>query len=123
MQKAGGLNLETFEKVLQSRIGTSGFMLFGELDYGMWLPFYGVRRKAIRLILGNPLIAITMIRHDIEAALFAPVELLLVDNQGGGCTVVYDVPSALMVVTHNPPLLAAAETLDKKLEALVREAT
>ena len=35
------------------------------------------RKKVLRLIIGNPLIAITMLRHDVTAGLFAPVELFL----------------------------------------------
>ncbi|WP_410803233.1 DUF302 domain-containing protein [Paraburkholderia sp. SIMBA_053] len=36
-----------------------------------------MRRPAVRIILGNPLIAITVMRLDVTAGLFAPVELLL----------------------------------------------
>src|SRR5262249_36017840 len=80
--------------------------------------------KLARWILGNPVIAITMIRHDLEAALFAPVELLLVEDENReGVTVVYDLPSSLMVTRENPPLLEAAAALDAKLEDLVTEVT
>ena len=71
-----------------------------------------------------PLIAITMMRHDLEVGLFAPVELLLVDSEGGdGSTVIYDLPSALMAIGGNPPLLEAARVLDVKLRELVTRAT
>lgn len=67
-----------------------------------------IRRKLVRWILGNPLIAITMMRHDVEAGLFAPVELLLRDHENdGGSTVVYDLSSSLTVIHENPPLLQA----------------
>jgi uncharacterized protein (DUF302 family) len=79
MEKAGGLNLETFERVVQTQLGESGFMLFIEFDHSLWLPLYGIQRKVVRWVLGDPLIAITMMRHDVEAGLFAPVELLLRD--------------------------------------------
>ena len=78
----------------------------------------------MRWILGNPLIAITMIRHDITASLFAPVALLLVENESGdGSTVIYDLPSSLMVIEPNPTLLAAARVLDHKLQTLVSRVT
>lgn len=124
MERAGGLNVANFERVVRSQVGESGFMLFQEIDHSEWLPLYGLERKAIRLILGNPMVAITMLRHDLEAGLFAPVELLLCDaKQGHGSTVIYDLPSSLMVIDQNPPLLEAARGLDAKLEALVRNAT
>ncbi len=48
-------------------------------------------------IIGNPLYAITMIRYDITAGLFAPVELLVTENiEGAGATVTYVTPSTLI---------------------------
>ncbi len=124
-QKAGSApTREQFEHVIQSQVGESDFTLFFEINYGQWLPLFGIERKVVRWILGNPLIAITMIQHDITASLFAPVELLLVENESGdGSTVIYDVPSSLMVIEPNPALLAAARALDGKLEALVSYVT
>ena len=111
---------EQFEQAIQSQVGESDFTLFFAMDYGQWLPLFGIQRKVMRWILGNPLIAITMIQHDIMASLFAPVELLLVENESGeGSTVIYDLPSSLMVIEPNPALLAAARVLDQKLEKLV----
>jgi len=124
MMKAGGVSLESFEKVVQSQTEQSGFMLFAEFDYHQWLGLYGIQRKLARWILGNPVIAITMIQHDLEAALFAPVELLLVEDENReGVTIIYDLPSSLMVTRENPPLLEAAATLDAKLQDLVTEVT
>src|SRR5262249_11977670 len=108
-----GLNLENFQKVVRIQAEKRRFMVFGEFDYHQWLGLYGIQRKLARWILGNPVIAITMIRHDLEAALFAPVELLLVEDENReGVTVIYDLPSSLMVTRENPPLLEAAAALD-----------
>ena len=96
-------------------------MLFLEIDHGTWLPAFGIERKVVRWILGNPLIAITMMRHDLTAGLFAPVEFLLLENASGqGSTLIYDLPSSLMVIEPNPPLKDAAQELDRELETLVR---
>lgn len=115
---------EQFEHVIQSQVGESGFTLFFEINHGQWLPLFGIERKVVRWILGNPLIAITMIQHDITASLFAPVELLLVENESGnGSTVIYNVPSSLMVIEPNPALLVAARALDGKLADLVSYVT
>jgi uncharacterized protein (DUF302 family) len=104
--------------------GESGFMLFAEIDHGGWLPKFGIEQRTMRLIIGNPLCAITMIRHDITAGLFAPVELLVTENiDRAGAKVTYVRPSSLMVVEDNPPLLAAAQALDGKLFELVAKAT
>jgi uncharacterized protein (DUF302 family) len=115
---------EYAREVEERFIGASGFMLFAELDHGGWLAKFGINRRTVRWILGNPLIAITMIRHDITAGLFAPVELLATEAEGGqGTTVTYVRPSTLMVIEENPPLLAAARALDAKYDALVAQAT
>jgi uncharacterized protein (DUF302 family) len=124
MQGLGGITREHFEQVVQSQVGESGFMLFHEINHGEWLPVFGIQRKVVRWILGNPLIAITMIRHDITAGLFAPVELLLFENESGdGSTVIYDLPSSLMAIERNPTLLEAAHELDRKLQTLVSHVT
>lgn len=104
-------------------VGKSGFMLFYEIDHGGWIGAFGIRRKALRLILGNPLIAITMLRHDLNAGLFVPVELLLTDKSDGGSRVVYVRPSSLIAVDDNQDLSSAAKSLDEKFEALITHAT
>jgi uncharacterized protein (DUF302 family) len=63
-----------------------------------------------------------MIRHDVTAGLFAPVEVLVTDD-GDGSTLTYVQPSSLMVVEPNPELAAAAAELDAKLEALAQKVT
>jgi uncharacterized protein (DUF302 family) len=77
----------------------------------------------LRVILGNPLIAITMLRHDVSAGLFAPVELLVTDEGEGRSSLTYVRPSSLMVVEDNPELLSAAQQLDAKLAALAAKVT
>jgi uncharacterized protein (DUF302 family) len=113
---------EFAEKVEERFVGESGFMLFHEIDHGAWLPKFGIKRRCLRLILGNPLIAITMLRLDITAGLFAPVEVLLTEREAGpGTIITYVRPSSLIVIGENPPLRQAAEALDEKLDALIAE--
>jgi uncharacterized protein (DUF302 family) len=114
---------DAYEHEVQSHVGPSGFMLFGSFNHGGWIAKAGIHKKVLRLVIGNPLIAITMIRHDVTAGLFAPVELLLTDEDNGTSALTYVVPSSLMVVESNPPLLAAARDLDAKLAALASKVT
>jgi len=65
-----------------------------------------------------PLIAITMLQHDLTAGLFAPVELLILEEDDNRSSLTYIRPSSLMVIEDNPPLRAAALVLDEKLAAL-----
>lgn len=109
---------ESYEKEVESHVGPSGFMLFTLFNHGGWINKAGIDRKVLRAIIGNPLIAITMLRHDVTAGLFAPVELLLVEEDNGHSSLIYVKPSSLMVVEPNPALRATAEELDAKLAAL-----
>jgi uncharacterized protein (DUF302 family) len=109
-------------EVTRQFVGPSGFMLFAEIEHSGWIAIYGIHRRTLRIILGNPLFAITMMREDISAGLFAPVEMLLVED-GEGSTLYYVQPSSLMVIAKNEPLLRAAAALDEKLEELVAQIT
>lgn len=113
---------QSYQRLVEPHVGPSGFMLFGLFDHGAWIKKAGIKRKVLRVILGNPLIAITMLRHDVTAGLFAPVEVLLVDEREGHSSLTYVKPSSLMVLdtgpAHNPELLSAAKDLDAKLAAL-----
>jgi len=113
-----------FDRALQPHIGPTGFMLFAVFDHGGWMNKYGIARRELRLVFGNPLIAIGMLRYDLDAGLFVPVELLLTAGADErGCSVMYVQPSSLMNVGANAPLLAAAAALDDKVRALALAVT
>ncbi|MCV7260067.1 DUF302 domain-containing protein [Mycobacterium shimoidei] len=114
---------ESYQQEVQRHVGPSGFMLFGLFNHGGWITKAGIDRKALRVILGNPLIAITMLRYDVTAGLFAPVELLLVEDDNDHSGLIYVKPSSLMVVEPNRELLNAAEELDAKLASLATKVT
>ncbi|MGN6335851.1 DUF302 domain-containing protein [Mycobacterium sp.] len=113
----------SYQERVEHYVGPSGFMLFGLFDHGAWITEAGIDRRVLRVILGNPLIAVTMLRHDVTAGLFAPVEVLLLDEDDDRSSLTYVKPSSLMVVEPNPDLLSAAEQLDAKLAALAEKVT
>jgi uncharacterized protein (DUF302 family) len=114
---------QSYQERVEPYVGPSGFMLFSLIDHGGWITKAGIDRQAMRVILGNPLIAITMLRHDVSAGLFAPVEVLVLDEAEGRSSLTYVKPSSLMVVEPNPELLSAAKELDAKLAALAAKVT
>ncbi|KAL2066047.1 hypothetical protein VTL71DRAFT_2118 [Oculimacula yallundae] len=114
---------EKFTNTVNSLIGPHGFMIFQEFNHGAWIPMFGAGSglKSKRIILGNPLIAITMLKHDTDAGLFVPVEIL-VSERKEGTQVIYDLPSGLIVgLNKDSELVSAAEKLDGKLGVLVRD--
>ena len=58
---------ESYQQQVEPHVGPSGFMLFKLFDHGAWITTAGIQRKVLSVILGNPLIAITMLRHDVAA--------------------------------------------------------
>ena len=77
----------------------------------------------VRWILGDPLVAIAIIQHDITAGLFAPVEILVTEAEEGAATMItYVRPSSLMAVDENKPRMDAAAKLDKKVDDLISSA-
>jgi len=65
-----------------------------------------------------------MLKHDITAGLFAPIELLLVEHDTvPGCSLYYVQPSSLMVIEPNEKLANAAKRLDAKAEQLILDIT
>lgn len=81
---------EAFEEVTNAALGPHEFMQFQQFNHGDWMSLYGVNRgrKVARIIFGNPQIAITMIKHDVSAALFVPVEVLIIEREDGKTDVV-----------------------------------
>jgi uncharacterized protein (DUF302 family) len=102
--------------------GPSGFMLFGTQDHGALLRLAGQKQKAIQYVVGNPLIALQMTQHDIRASLYAPLRVLIYENEEGKAGVEYDRPSSLFGHFGNAEINAVADMLDRKLEALVAKA-
>ena len=115
---------EEFETGVHSREGTSGFMRFLTVDHGAWLARIGFSAKARMYTIGNPLIARTMLEHDIAAGLNVPVRLMIYEDAVSRTTrLVYDLPSSLMSGLQNEKVAAAAIKLDAKLIALGIHAT
>ena len=104
---------------LEGMAGPSGFMLFGTNDHGALLRLAGQKRKAVQYIIGNPLFALRMTQHDIRAALYAPLRVLLNEDEEGKTCVEYDRPSSLFGQFRNDRITPTAVMLDRKLEALV----
>ena len=107
---------------IEAMAGPSGFMLFATHNHGALLRLAGQKRKAIQYIVGNPLFAFQMTQHDIRASLYAPLRVLVYEDDGGKTCVEYDQPSSLFGQFGNERISPTAAMLDRKLEALVATA-
>jgi uncharacterized protein (DUF302 family) len=121
-QLRNGADPEAVRARLEGMAGPSGFMLFRTSDHGALLRLAGRKKKAVQYLLGNPLFAVRMTQHDIRAGLYAPLRVLLYEDEEGKTCVEYDRPSSLFGQFGNAKVTEVAAMLDRKLEQLVAKA-
>ena len=110
-----------FESRVRTLEGPSGFMRFLDIDHGAWLSLIGSPTRCKLYIFGNPLVAHTMLQHDLGVGLNVPVRAMICEDQKTGKTrFAYDLPSSLMARLGNQKVNAAAKHLDEKLAALAK---
>ena len=119
---AAGGNAEGARAKIEAMAGPSDFMLFATNDHGALLRLAGQKRKAVQYVVGNPLFALQMTQHDIRASLYAPLRVLLYEDERGTTCLEYDKPSSLFGQFNDAGIAPVASMLDRKLEDLVATA-
>jgi homoserine O-acetyltransferase/O-succinyltransferase len=119
---AAGGDAKAVRAKLEALAGPSGLMLFGTQEHGLLLRVVGQKRKAVQYIVGNPLVAVEMTQHDIRASLYAPLRVLIYEDEAGKTCLEYDRPSSLFGQFRNDQVAPTAASLDRKLEELVAKA-
>src|SRR6201988_2408067 len=111
------------ENSIQKALGRTGLRTFVQFDHGAIVRKATGRDKPrmVRLVIGNPLIMQEMARHVPDAGSYAPVTVL-VDERSDGVHLSYDRMASFLAPYRNCDALAAAQNLDKKVEALLLEA-
>ena len=112
-----------WERAVSAMFGPAGFVRVFSIDHGRWLSFYGAKVKAKKYVYGNPLVAETMLRHDLRGGLQVPVSIMIWEDSDGHARVSYDLPSSAMSFIDSPELAKAASALDAKLADFVTELT
>ena len=96
-------------------------MLFNVRDHGKLLNIFGSPQKAKQYVIGNPLIAATMTRHDIRAGLYAPLRILVYGVDDQSTRIEFEQPSSLFGQFDNPDITKVARSLDTKLADLIQK--
>ena len=78
------------------------------------------RPRIVRLVIGNPLIMKEMAKQVPDAGSYAPVTVL-VDERPDGVHLSYDRMASFLAPYGNPEALAVAQSLDNKVEDLLRQ--
>jgi len=120
---AANASQEQVAQTIEEHIGTSGFTLFYKVEHSHLLSLFGKTSRAIQYIIGNPLLAIQMTKHMPEAALYAPLRLVVYENEDGRTFVAFDNFISLLVQYQREEVTKVAQIVEQKLETLVAEVT
>jgi uncharacterized protein (DUF302 family) len=96
--------------------------IFGERDHGALLQIVGSVRHAVQYEIGNPLTASKMTRHQLPAALYAPLRVVLFEDEHGRGVFEYDRPSSFFGQYGDERVTEVGRYLDAALEAALRNA-
>jgi len=96
--------------------------IFEERDHGSLLQTYGRRRNALQYEIGNPVTASKMTRYQLSAALYAPLRVVLFEDEEGKGVFEYDKPSSFFGQYGDERVTEVGRYLDVALEAALRKA-
>ena len=97
--------------------------ILGSRDHGALLRITGRKsRPALQYDVGNPLTATRMTQHRLPTSLYAPLRVLLYENEDGYAVFEYDRPSSLFGQFADERVTAVARELDDSLERVLVKA-
>jgi uncharacterized protein (DUF302 family) len=96
--------------------------IFEQRDHGSLLQAFGGRRNALQYEVGNPVTASKMTRHQLAAALYAPLRVVLIEDEQGKGVFEYDKPSSFFGQYGDERVTEVGRYLDVALEAALRKA-
>jgi uncharacterized protein (DUF302 family) len=91
-------------------------------DHGRLLEIIGRSSNAVQYEIGNPFTASKMTRHRLAAGLYAPLRVILYDDETGGSIFEYDRPSSLFGQFGDEQVSAFGRGLDVALESALHRA-
>jgi uncharacterized protein (DUF302 family) len=96
--------------------------IFLDRDLGGLLQIAGGARNARQYEIGNPLTASKMTQHQLPAALYAPLRVVLYEDGNGRGVFEYDKPSSFFGQFGDERVTEVGRYLDKTLEAALLRA-
>ena len=121
--KTTNASWEQAVQIVEQQLGTSGFTILSKIEQGALLIIGGKPTRAVQYAIGNPLLAIQMIEHAPEAALYAPLRLAVYENHAGKAFVAYERFTSQLAQYPHPEIAQVAQLVEQKLEELVAKAT
>ncbi len=96
--------------------------IFEERDHGSLLQTWGGRRNALQYEIGNPLTASKMTCYQLPAALYAPLRVVLFEDEQGKGVFEYDKPSSFFGQYGDDRVTEVGRYLDVALATALRKA-
>ena len=96
--------------------------IFLAREHGALLQIAGGKRNAVQYEIGNPLTASKMTRHRLPAALYAPLRVVLFEDEQGRGVFEYDKPSSFFGQFGDERVTEVGRYLDAALEGALRNA-
>jgi uncharacterized protein (DUF302 family) len=116
----------SWEQIMQTideHVGASGFTLFSKVNHGFLLSLVGKTSRATQYTIGNPTLALQMTSHFPEVGLYAPLRLVVYEDEEGRTFIAYDSFVSLLIQYQREEITRVARVVEHKLEVLVAEAT
>jgi hypothetical protein len=111
------------DKVAIARREWPTLWLFLVRNHGGLLAADGRNAKAMQYEIGNPLTAERMTRHVLAAGLYAPLRVVLYEDESGKAIFEYDLPSSLFSQFGDEQVAQVGRELDAELEAALQSAS
>ena len=96
--------------------------IFLAREHGALLQIEGGKRNAVQYEIGNPLTASKMTRYQLAAGLYAPLRVVLFEDEQGRGIFEYDKPSSFFGQFGDERVAEVGRYLDVTLEAALRQA-
>jgi hypothetical protein len=111
------------ERAAREKMEGPELSIFLVRDHGALLKIAGKARNALQYDIGNPITVSLMTRYRLAAALYAPIRVVLYENDAGHGVFEYDQPSTTFGQFGDERVTAVARGLDAALtRALTRAA-
>jgi hypothetical protein len=109
------------DRLLQRLKAAPDLSIFLCRDHGRLLRLYGEERRAVQYEIGNPLTASSMTRYQLAAGLYAPLRIILYEDEGA-TVIEYDLPSSLFGQFGDDRVNAVGRQLDIDLLCALADA-
>lgn len=110
------------EQIAEQRNNGPKLWLFETRDHASLLAAEGGPRTLWQFEIENPLTAETMTRYSLAAGLYAPLRVVLYEDDNGRAVFEYDLPSTLLGQFADERITRVAEALDCDLDKALQQA-